>query len=87
MNADNTCLDALSEKVLSAKFEVSNTAFRMNLQSAYKLDLARRQSGKPIQRFPKRSETAEPRPRCVRPLPMMPTRIGDRAGSTNSCCR
>jgi hypothetical protein len=28
----------------------------------YELDLASKQSGKPIQRFPTRSETAEPRP-------------------------
>jgi addiction module HigA family antidote len=32
--------------------------FWMNLQSAYELDLARRQSGKAIQRIPKRSEPA-----------------------------
>ena len=36
--------------------------FWMNLQSAYELDLARRQLGKAIQRIPRRSETAEPRP-------------------------
>ena len=36
--------------------------FWMNLQSAYELDLARQQSGKAIQRIPKRTETAEPRP-------------------------
>jgi addiction module HigA family antidote len=36
--------------------------FWMNLQSAYELDLARQQSGKAIQRIPKRSEIAEPRP-------------------------
>ncbi|MBI2690156.1 MAG: HigA family addiction module antidote protein [Acidobacteria bacterium] len=36
--------------------------FWMNLQSAYELDLARKESGKEIQRIPKRSETAEPRP-------------------------
>jgi addiction module HigA family antidote len=36
--------------------------FWMNLQSAYELDLARQQNGKAIQRIPKRSETAEPRP-------------------------
>ncbi len=36
--------------------------FWMNLQSAYELDLARRQHGKEIQRIPKRSEIAEPRP-------------------------
>ena len=36
--------------------------FWMNLQSAYELDLAREQSGKAIQRIPKRSEMAEPRP-------------------------
>lgn len=36
--------------------------FWMNLQSAYELDLARRQVGKAIQRIPKRSEMAEPRP-------------------------
>ena len=37
--------------------------FWMNLQSAYELDLARQQSGKAIQRIPKRSDLpAEPRP-------------------------
>ena len=36
--------------------------FWMNLQSAYELDLAREQSGKAIQRIPKRCEMAEPRP-------------------------
>lgn len=36
--------------------------FWMNLQSAYELDLARKESGKAIQRIPKRSETVEPRP-------------------------
>jgi len=36
--------------------------FWMNLQSACELDLARQQHGKEIQRIPKRSETAEPRP-------------------------
>lgn len=36
--------------------------FWMNLQSAYELDLARRENGKAIQRIPKRSEMAEPRP-------------------------
>ena len=35
--------------------------FWMNLQSAYELDLARQQSGKAIQRIPRRS-AAEPRP-------------------------
>jgi addiction module HigA family antidote len=36
--------------------------FWMNLQSAYELDIAREQNGKAIQRIPKRSDTAEPRP-------------------------
>jgi antitoxin HigA-1 len=37
--------------------------FWMNLQSAYELDLARRQNGKAIQRIPQRSQmAAEPRP-------------------------
>ena len=36
--------------------------FWMNLQSAYELDLARQENGKAIQRIPKRSEMAEPRP-------------------------
>ena len=36
--------------------------FWMNLQSAYELDLARQHVGKEIQRIPKRSETAQPRP-------------------------
>lgn len=35
--------------------------FWMNLQSAYELDLARKESGKEIQRIPKRSAMAEPR--------------------------
>jgi len=35
--------------------------FWMNLQSAYELDLARKQSGKEIERIPRRSQ-AEPRP-------------------------
>jgi len=35
--------------------------FWMNLQSAYELDLARKESGKKIQRIPRRSQ-AEPRP-------------------------
>jgi antitoxin HigA-1 len=36
--------------------------FWMNLQSAYELDLARQENGHAIQRIPKRSETAVPRP-------------------------
>jgi len=36
--------------------------FWMNLQSAYELDLARQQNGKAIQRIPRRSESAAPRP-------------------------
>jgi antitoxin HigA-1 len=37
--------------------------FWMNLQSAYELDLARQQSGRAIQRIPKRSDApVEPRP-------------------------
>jgi antitoxin HigA-1 len=36
--------------------------FWMNLQSAYELDLARKESGKAIQRIRTRSEAAEPRP-------------------------
>jgi antitoxin HigA-1 len=36
--------------------------FWMNLQSSYELDLARQEVGKAIQRIPKRSESAEPRP-------------------------
>jgi addiction module HigA family antidote len=36
--------------------------FWMSLQSAYELDLARRQIGKAIQRIPKRTETAKSRP-------------------------
>ena len=36
--------------------------FWMNLQTAYELDLARKESGKAIRRIPKRKETAEPRP-------------------------
>src|ERR1700722_13356814 len=40
--------------------------FWMNLQSAYELDLARRQSGKQIQRIPKRSKM----PIIVRPVRM-----------------
>jgi addiction module HigA family antidote len=34
-----------------------SAVFWMNLQSAYELDLARRQAGKAIQRIPKRGET------------------------------
>ena len=33
-----------------------SAAFWMNLQSAYELDLARRENGKAIQRIPKRSD-------------------------------
>ena len=36
--------------------------FWMNLQSAYELDMARQQSGKAIQRIPRRGGTAELRP-------------------------
>ena len=36
--------------------------FWMNLQSAYELDVARKESGKAIQRIPKRGGTDEPRP-------------------------
>jgi antitoxin HigA-1 len=36
--------------------------FWMNLQSAYELDLARQHLGKTIQRIPRRSDTAAPRP-------------------------
>jgi addiction module HigA family antidote len=36
--------------------------FWMNLQSAYELDLTRRQIGKAIERIAKRKETAAPRP-------------------------
>ncbi|MGC2659689.1 MAG: HigA family addiction module antitoxin [Bryobacteraceae bacterium] len=37
--------------------------FWMNLQSAYELDIARRQNGKAIRRLPKRNDvSAEPRP-------------------------
>jgi plasmid maintenance system antidote protein VapI len=35
--------------------------FRMNLQSAYELDLARQHVGKAIERIPNRRETATPR--------------------------
>ncbi|MEP7366593.1 MAG: HigA family addiction module antitoxin [Acidobacteriota bacterium] len=35
--------------------------FWMNLQSAYELDLARRQNGKAIQRIPKRKQILKPR--------------------------
>lgn len=44
-----------------ARYFGMSADFWMNLQSAYELDLARRQSGKAIQRIPRRSE-AEPRP-------------------------
>ena len=36
--------------------------FWMNLQTAYELDLARKESGKAILRIPKRSEAADLRP-------------------------
>lgn len=45
-----------------AQYFGTSADFWMNLQSAYELDLARRQVGKAIQRIPKRSETAEQRP-------------------------
>lgn len=41
MNADNTCLDALSEKVLSAVFEVSNTLGAGFLEKVYERALLR----------------------------------------------
>ena len=40
----------------------TSAAFWLNLQKTYELDLARQQSGKAIQRIPKRSETPESRP-------------------------
>jgi antitoxin HigA-1 len=45
-----------------AQYFGTSADFWMNLQSAYELDLARQQVGKAIQRIPKRSEMAEPRP-------------------------
>jgi len=45
-----------------AQYFGTSADFWMNLQSAYELDLARQQVGKAIQRIPKRSQTAEPRP-------------------------
>jgi addiction module HigA family antidote len=45
---------------LARYFDMS-ADFWMNLQSAYELDLARQQSGKAIQRIPRRNE-AHPRP-------------------------
>ena len=45
-----------------AQYFGTSPAFWMNLQSTYELDLARQQSGKAIQRIPRRSESAEPRP-------------------------
>ncbi len=45
-----------------ARYFGMSADFWMNLQSAYELDLARQRVGKAIQRIPKRSETAEPRP-------------------------
>jgi addiction module HigA family antidote len=45
-----------------AQYFGTSADFWMNLQSAYELDLARQQSGKAIQRIPKRSGIAEPRP-------------------------
>lgn len=39
-----------------------SAAFWMNLQTAYELDLARKESGKAIQRIPRRGDTAVPRP-------------------------
>ena len=41
MNADNTCLDSLSEKVLSAVFEVSNTLGAGFLEKVYQRALLR----------------------------------------------
>ena len=45
-----------------AQYFGMSAAFWMNLQSAYELDLARQEVGKAIQRIPKRSEMAVPRP-------------------------
>ncbi|MBZ5677411.1 MAG: HigA family addiction module antidote protein [Acidobacteriia bacterium] len=45
-----------------AQYFGTSADFWMNLQSAYELDLARQQVGKAIQRIPKRSGMAEPRP-------------------------
>jgi addiction module HigA family antidote len=45
-----------------AQYFGTSADFWMNLQSAYELDLARQQVGKAIQRIPKRTEMAEPRP-------------------------
>ncbi|MBK9166482.1 MAG: HigA family addiction module antidote protein [Bryobacterales bacterium] len=44
-----------------AQYFGTSADFWMNLQSAYELDLARKESGKEIQRIPRRSK-AEPRP-------------------------
>jgi addiction module HigA family antidote len=44
-----------------ARYFGMSADFWMNLQSAYELDLARKQSGKKIQRIPRRAE-AEPTP-------------------------
>ena len=45
-----------------ARYFGMSADFWMNLQSTYELELARRQTGKAIQRIPKRSEKTEPRP-------------------------
>src|SRR6267378_6605417 len=45
-----------------SKYFGTSADFWMNLQTAYELDLARREIGKAIQRIPKRSDTTvEPR--------------------------
>jgi len=49
MNADNTCLDVLSEKVLSAVFEVSNTLGAGFLEKVYQRALLRELSLRGIQ--------------------------------------
>lgn len=44
-----------------AQYFGTSADFWMNLQSAYELDLARKESGKEIERIPRRSD-AQPRP-------------------------
>ena len=48
MNTDNTSLDSLSEKVLGAVFEVSNTLGAGSLEKVYQRALASGLSQKPL---------------------------------------
>jgi GxxExxY protein len=55
MNADNTYLDSLSEKVLSAVFEVSNTLGAGFLEKVYQRALLRELSLRGVRATPEAS--------------------------------